>query len=573
VRTGFEIIGTEPTDATPVTRAWTFENRNGDQFELKAYDTFVDYWLTGQSTSWKHLITGLTANLEFGVANIGKSADTTNHSNFCNGTDSWYKFNGAWATISGFTVNTLSIASSTWTALGFYAATNKVMINNIEYTYTGGEGTTTLTGVTPDPTGNVAANDIAVQSPVVVSALDSYKGSVAMAHDGRMHARLETKKSIWNYSKLDDPYDWTASAADGAGGAKEVEFGGPITAFGKLNKLALCFKKGIIKSLQFDQVGTRLDSPVYKTLVSADDKGTTLGAVNQKSTFSTPLGTVFVTPDKRMVLLTGVTANDEPQYLFLSDQIQPIFTQGVHDTATGICVDNVIYYAFKTDVNSTFNDVVIRGDLTRQTTTSDNKVIPIQWDCPYTGWNVADWTVVYDDTLGCNVIHWHSASNSASYKLIADKTDATNPFTSTLRTWSEHFDMPNLEKKIDYIFLEVKMTDNTELLATVLYDEDGVTGTAEYTLKGDNSQYKFNSSTYNVFGSSPYGSQKIGSNELVPTAKKYRFYIETPNNLYFYNIALQLSCGDAGNDFQLIRFGYRLTEVLEKLDRNYKIGI
>ena len=55
--------------------------------------------------------------------------------------------------------------------------------------------------------------------------------------------------------------------------------------------------------------------------------------------------------------------------------------------------------------------------------------------------------------------------------------------------------------------------------------------------------------------------------------KKYRFYIETPNNYYFYNLSLQLSCDKPGNDFQLIRFGYRLTEILEKLDRNYKIGI
>lgn len=573
VRTGYESNGTEVDNITPVMRSWVYENRNGDQFELKAYGTFVDYWLVGYSTEYKHLVTGLTPGLEFGYANIGKTADTTSHTNFCNGTDSWYKFNGAFAVVSGVTTNTISIASGTWTALGFNAAPGKIMINNAEYTYTGGEGTATLTGVTGDPTGLVVAGDIAVQSPIVVTALDSFKGKVVMAHDGRMHARLETKKSIWNYSKLDDPYDWAAAASDGAGGAKEVEFGGPITAFGKLNKTALCFKNGIIKALSFNQVGTRLDSPVYTTLVTADDKGTTLGAINQKSTFSTPLGMIFVTPDKRMVLLTGVTANNEPQYLFLDDQIQPIFSKGVHDTASGICVNNIVYYSFKQDVNSSYNDVVIKGDLTRQTTTTEGKVIPCQWDAPYIGWNVADWTVVYDASQGKNVIHWHSSINSNSYRLITSKTDNTNPYNANIRTWAEHFDMPYVQKKVDYIFVEIKMTENTELLATLLYDEDGVTGTSEYVLKGTDTTHKFDSSVYNPFGSSPYGSQKIGSNELGVDLKKYRFYIETPNNYYFYNLSLQLSCDDAGNDFQLIRFGYRVTESLDKLDRTYKIGI
>lgn len=43
--------------------------------------------------------------------------------------------------------------------------TRKVTIGNTEYTYTGGEGTGTLTGVTPDPSsGGVVAGDIAIQT-------------------------------------------------------------------------------------------------------------------------------------------------------------------------------------------------------------------------------------------------------------------------------------------------------------------------------------------------------------------------------------------------------------------------
>lgn len=664
VRAGYQTIGTEAENATPVNRAWIFETRNGDQFELKAYDTYVDFWLVGQSTEYAHLLTGLTPGLEFGYGNIGRTSDVTNYTNFCNGEDEWYRFNGAWATYAsdngsdqitvegsttlanlGFSAQTsaggattqfditnpvgttfrytfdgtgtnpgdfttlLVVGSKVWIgAQNFNAANNGIFtVTAVASTYfevTNASGVVesnktigtgflyvnlesfvvngtvvyyktlsnqTFVGVNTIPV--MAVGDLIVQSPNIVPKLTSFKGSVVMAHDGRLHARLDSKKSVWNYSKLDDPWDWTAGAIDGAGGAKEVEFGGPITSFGKLNKTALCLKNGIIKSLSFKQVGTRIDTPVYDTLVTADDKGTTLGANNQKSTFSTPLGMVFITPDKRMVLLTGVTANNEPQYLFLDDQIQPIFTAGVHDEASGICVNNTVWYSFKQDINSTYNDVVIKGDLTRQTTTTEGKVIPISWDTPYIGWNVSDWTVVFDAELGKNVVHWHSSINSNSYELIDNKTDNTQPYTAIIRSWAEQFGIPHLQKKVDYIYLEVNMTENTELLVTPLYDEDGVTGAPEYVLLGTSTNQKFDSSFYNPFGSSKYGSQKIGSNELAPDLKKYRFYIETPNNLYFFILSLQIACNKAGNDFQLIRFGYRITEVLNKLDRNYKVGI
>ena len=695
VRSGFDVIGTEATDSTAVKRAWVFENRNGEQYELKAYDQYVDYWLIGQSTEWKHLLTGLTPGLNFGYANIGKTSELTNQTLFCNGTDDWYKFSGSWTTYvsdNGSNIITVSTVLSTpaylttknliktnyvdWAAVtngsfrftldgvarnvdaidftgvtsmddvatkiqtairALTSKTETVVWNNtskrmvitssiatttsaitVLTTSTGTVGTdisgngmvswlngdvgtvTNRAGSNFEDTGTIVdatgaqisytgldgynfigcsavpatptVGDRLLQAPISINNLDGFKSSVMMSHDGRVHARLDSKKSIWNYSKLDDYDDWTASTADGAGGAKEVEFGGPITSFGKLNKTALCLKANIIKTLSFDQVGTRLDSPVYRSLITADDKGTTLGAINQKSTFSTPMGLVFTTPDKRMVLLTGVTANNEPQYLFISDPVQPIFSTGVHDEATGICVDGVIWYAFKQNVDSTYNDVVIRGDMTRQTTTSDNKIIPIMWDTPYIGWNVADWTVVYDSTLGKNVVHWHSAINSGSYKVITDKTDATNTFSSTIRTWSDTFGLPSVQKKIDYFFLEVKMTENTQLLVTLLYDENGVTGTSEFTLLGTDTEYQFSSEEYNPIGSSPYGWQKFGSNELISDLKKYRFYLETENNLYFYNIAMQISSDDPGGDFQLIRFGYRLTETLEEPDRKLKFS-
>lgn len=473
-------------------------------------------------------------------------------------------------TAQGKTITVSGSLADTLTTKGFDTS-GSIVINGETITYTGIAGNSFL-GASVLPT-TPTVGDIIVQAPEVISSISDFKGNVIMAHDGRVHANLFSKKTIWNYSQLDDYEDWTAGNSDGDGGAKEVEFGGPITAFGKLNQVALCFKNRIIKTLSFNQVGTRLDSPVYTTLIPADDKGTTLGAINQRSTFSTPMGLVFVTPDKRLVLLTGVTANNQPQYLFLSDQIQPVMNAGVHDTATGICVDNIIWYAFKSSPESTFNDVVLRGDMTRQSQTSDGKTLPVEWDTPYVGWNVNDFTVHFDSVLGKNIVVWHSSINSNSYKIIDEKADNLLPYTGVLRSWAETFDIPQIQKKIDYVFIEVKMTENTELECVLLYDEDGISGREEYTLLGSSTNNSFYADTYNPYGASPYGTQKMGSNPENPSLRKYRFIIETPNNTWFYNISAQFATTLIGNDFEIIRFGYHLNKTIAQNDTKLLTGV
>lgn len=571
IRDGFTVLGTEASNTTPVQRAWVFKNRDGDIFEIKAYSTFLYFWMTGVSTEWQLLDDGFTSGLEFGYGNIGETGGDF-HTFFCNGTDAWKQWNGANAVISSVAANTLTkTGAGTWTAANFYSTgTRAVMINGVEYDYTGGDGTTTLTGVTPDPNGVVTAGMVAVQAPRAVSFTSAPAVSqVIAAHDGRLHARSDTKKTVWNYSKLDNPDDFTTGANDGDAGTKDVEFGDSITTFGKLNKAILCFKKNIIKSLEFVQGNSRIDVPFYRTIVPADDKSTTIGATNQRSTFATPYGMVFVTQDKQLLLLTGVTGNNEPQYIVLSEPIQPLFDNGVHTDATGICVDNILWYSFKSSIDATYNDTVIRGDMTQQTASKDGKVIPILWDAPYVGWNVKDWTAVYNSSTGKNEVHFHSSTNSNSYKITpTSKTD--NPsegndgsFTSIIRSWAETFGVPHKQKRVSAGFIEIKMAENAEILSTLLFDEDGVTAQQERVLDADSADHKFTKTAYNPFGASPFGTVQFGSNPSIDDLPVYRFDLEILPNTYFFNISLQLSTSGAAQNFEVVRFGLELAEIVQ----------
>lgn len=570
LREGAEVIGTASGDALPVNRAWIFETRGGVKFELKAYSTLIKVRIIDVTgNTFYTLLTGLTTGLDFGYANIGESGGEF-HSFFNNGTDSFYQFNGAYATVLSITGTTVTMSESgTFTTRGFYSTgTRSITVNGVQYPYTGGEGTATLTGIT-DTTG-ISVGDIIFQSPRVVSALANFKSNVIMAHDGRIHLALASAPSTWCYSNLDNPDDFSGTAAnDGEGDSKDIEFSGGIKAFGKLNNTILGFKERIIKYLDFIQSGTRLDVPYWRTLIPADDKSTTLGAINQKSTIATPYGCVFITPDKRLILLTGITQNNQPQYLVLSDPIQPIFDAGVFDDASCICVNNVLKISYKASSASASNDTVLYGDMSRQSADRVGRVLPIQWDTPNVGWGVKDWTAVNEG--GEVETHWHSSTSSDSHRELDDnKSDDGSGFTATLRSWAEDFGLSHLRKKVDLAWVDIRMKESSEFTITHLYDENGYTFVQETDIAGTETTKRYSAPEYNPFGASAFGTQKFGSNPENDALSIYRFPIELNPNKWFYNISMQISGDVAGNDCELIGFGYRLFDVEETIPRTIK---
>ena len=555
-RNGFKLVGAETSGITPVKRAWVFERRDGTQIEMRTYDTKIEFRIYGIMTDWELLKDGFTAGLEFAYGVISKSDLTVSYCQFCNGTDNIYRWTGIYglyASDNGSNQITIS-GDDNLSTLGF-TATGTIIIGGTEITYTGITGKT-FTGCSAVPS-SPSVGDIIVQSPITTGFTNAQKYSVALAHDGRIHTRQESKKSVWNYSQLDDPFVWTTGATDGDGGAKEIEQGGAITAFGRDEKAIYCFKKRLIKILEFVANTDRIDVPRYRTLKPSDDKSATTGAIGQKSTFHSPNGILFVTEDKELLHLIREQDIDYPQLISISDAIRPTFQTGIHDDGTGIVFDNKVYYAYKQDSNSTYNDVVIVYDLIRKI-----------WYPPFVGWNVNDWTIVNGK------LHWHSATSPNTYEMIDEKTDETLGFTSILRTWAEDFGKPMLQKKTSHIYLEIYQLENTEITATILYDENGYSGISEYLLKAnDDANNKFNSEAYNVYGANAFGQERFGSNPDFSGMKKYRYFLELKDNIEFFNISLQLSAEKAGVDFELIRFGYFLTVIFQQTAKRFLKGI
>jgi hypothetical protein len=663
LREGYDPVGTEQSNATPVDSAWVFETRDGDIFEIKAYNGSLYYFLVGTSTEFALLKSGFTAGLRFGYANIGESSGLF-HSMFCNGTDPWYEFNGAHAVVDSVTINTIKkTGGGTFSGLAvpFYSAgTRQVIINGILFTYTGGEGTDTLTGVTPDPSANgITPGMLMVQAPrapswrvflpfgyastassgslppvgnnppanwlvgetvtggkssatatvvraagdgtfivvtpvsgtfvageTVTGGTTGSKGQLAAsidttvgpplaqiisAHLSRIHCWSAVKKSVWAFSVLDDPYCWSVFAADTSGGRKDVEFGGPGTAFGRLNQTVLGYKKRGIMSLDFVQTGQRVDVPRYTPLIQSDDKGTTLGAIGQRSTFASPYGMISITADAKMILLRAISNNDQPDYSIISDPIQPVFNMADHSDASGFCVDGVLWYTFKASSASYANETVLTGDLRRRTVDAYGNVIPLRWDLPYIGWQVKDWTAIPASTGSAN-IHWHSSLNSNTYLVEPlSKEDDGGGFTANARTWSEFFEAAFQRKRADKAYIEILMRENSVVDATLLLDEEGTTDKIEKTMRGIDVNNRSGAQAFNPNGASVFGSQKIGSNGAIDDRKRYRYYFEFKTTQWFFNMALQLASTTENSDFELVRWCVHIVEYEPNTPKNLAI--
>ena len=154
-----------------------FDNFKGDRRNLRtgflttANNDGKLQFRYGTTPTWIDLKTSLTSvNLCF--TTFSDITEKIKLLLWVDGSGNVFEWNGAVTTIASVTANTITKQGTlTWTQEGFYTTRDKkIKINGVEYTYTGGESTTTLTGVTPNPTSvTITAGDVAFQSIVTTA--------------------------------------------------------------------------------------------------------------------------------------------------------------------------------------------------------------------------------------------------------------------------------------------------------------------------------------------------------------------------------------------------------------------
>ncbi len=157
IRKGYTLYGqASATILTEPPTAFDWVTSMGQERHLRSGSDNLQYLYVDSSgtPTWRDLMTGLSAvafnYTTFFLTNTEKISVML----FVNGSSNIYMWSGGITTLASVTGATITKqGTDSWARTGFLVAgTRTVVIDGIVYTYTGGETTTTLTGVTPDPT-------------------------------------------------------------------------------------------------------------------------------------------------------------------------------------------------------------------------------------------------------------------------------------------------------------------------------------------------------------------------------------------------------------------------------------
>jgi len=226
-RSGYTRLGAANTALTPVRNAWTWDTSTGFKAPMRFYDDELEVYLTTVDgiaiNAWTRVRDGWSTTA---LLRHAFWFDTTENLDLCvmvNSDANLYAWNGAVAVVSSVTSNTITKdGTTTFGQNRFFATGNQTLINvrtGTEFTYTGGETTTTLTGVSGDPTSDgMIAGDILVQKVVTSSnkPASSRNNHTIYGFENQIVVGSEEDEEVY-ISANDDYTDFTFSAPRLAG--------------------------------------------------------------------------------------------------------------------------------------------------------------------------------------------------------------------------------------------------------------------------------------------------------------------------------------------------------------------
>lgn len=559
IRKGYALDGAIDASGAPILASFDWLTRGNAEKHLRAgfltsagNDGKLQYRYVNPTTgavSWRDLKTGLTT-----VAyNFTKFWDTTESLRVClfvNGTSNVYEWNGAVTELLSSTANTLTKAGDTWLDSGFYANANKkVIINGTEYTYTGGESTNTLTGVTPNPSGE-AVGSVVHQSVVTTanSAISgmttTFKNGLIATMNNQVYIGSLTSSVMW-LSKVNNYKDVTGSTPRQEGEGGSLILDANLVAFnvqGAQDNPAMYISAG--KDIWYKVTFTNFVSAVGtsgQTLGAVPIKtGRMQGAISQAFVSSMKNNTITVTNETTIDVI-GVMEN------FLT-QIQ---TNNISDTIK-LDIDS---YDF-TNGSIFYHRYFIYVAIPVEGIVRIYNIVTQSWEAPQTI-PVSRFYIVNGELYG------HSYNSSESYQLFTGYADRVysgfsgSPIQANWVFSYQNFGTRTQKKSANSFYVEGYINSNTVATATITYELDGCATVRNFTIDGTDSQIVCIPTSDSPLGKVPLGKIPlggIGSNSIQGLPPKFRVE-KTFNNKDFFECSVSFSVLGTDNRFELLAFG------------------
>jgi len=548
---GYEVFpsSTLLTSDNRITSLQTFRKRSGENILIREAITSLEWYDENQDV-WENLASGFATDTEFGFAEYNINTEQRSYIYFGNGINTTSRWTGAHTNLNGV-VAALDATITVDDTTGF-STTGTLRFCSTDVTYTGLTATT-FTGLSGTP----ACADNRGVAQAIDPQVNTPRGNILLVANNRLFiSGVQATPQAVFFSFYGDATSFVTSSlvTDGTAESSGIfnlgEGGGGVTAMIQDEGSTYIFKKTIIYKVTLSDSFYTL-SP----LKPFDGKSQTTGAVNQKSTFAGGNGVFFITPDNQIMNLTRIDGVDYPQILPISDIIKPTVDSLVFASSTGIFWKDKAYISAKTDSNSTANDVVFVYNFRMKA-----------WESPIVGWNVGDFAIYSNGTD--EDLYFGDSLNPNTFKITEEPVDGGLGVTANWRSKQYDFGLPESLKEVDSVFVEGYISDNTTLTISLLLDENGNKQIYTTDFLGTETDYLYDSPSYNVFGLQPFGTERFGSNDAFNNRKKFRIYLNKDmRRTPFYSAQLEFASDGENQGWEVTRYGFLVRESDQPEDR------
>ena len=564
-RKGYALDGPASTTITPITSSYTLDQYLNFERNLRSYSTtsntgVLQYRYVNPSTgavTWRNLLTNLTSTA-FNYTPWWWTNEKQGAILMVNGSTNIYEWSGGISVASTATATTLTKTGTTsWKQAGFYNngtdhATRSVTINGHNYTYTGGETTTTLTGVSGDATADIAADPIVHQTVITNSSFTAlYLDTFDLISVFAGHCFVGSLYNQFVYgSKVNNFKDYSTDSINKEGYGTSLFLDAPPVSMNKLeNALTISAGKNqwytttLTQGIWTDNINP--SAPVeYKTDIWTTERLKTTAnqaAQSQAMVSAMKNDLIFISSEPTLDRLGRVeNIQGALSATNISDPIKLDFDS----------------YDF-TDASIFYNKYFIYLAVPKSGLVLIYNIVKSYWEAPQTIPISRFYTV-------SGVLYGHSYYTNESYQLFTGRADRVDPSTNPLGSpidakvvfSYQNYGSPFSLKNFNKYYIEGYISSNTTLTLGITYDIDGCATNASYTTVGSDKQIVCIPSDSSSLGKSSLGKNPLGGNLNTAASLPPKFrVVKTFTRTDFFEVQFSFESSQTNSNWEILRFG------------------
>ncbi len=499
-RKGFTLQSAEDTSGNPIESSFDWETSSNSILNLRSYDDELEVYLGTVDgvavNAWTRIADGFSA-VDFIYDSWWDSTEGIDLLLLVNGDSNMRDWSGCVAVVDSVTANTITKkGTTTWAeARALANGTRRLKINGVAYTYTGGEGTDTLTGVTPNPLSNgVTDGDIAIQEirTNANTPASGFKNDTIRVQNNQVCVGSNTSRDVYVSSNTDFT-DYTFSTPRVPGEGALLTLDATTNGFGRFKNAMVIFSgRDFLYKTRFNELDV---GGTLTEILTIDKLKTSKGQSAQSQDLIIEIGDqiAFVTFEPALRILSDVENVLEPQIRTHSNPIKPDFD--AEDFTGGQLFFDKSRICVVSKVNSKLYLLEIREDA--------NGKVRRFWQPPQ---------LVPASRLSHigGTLHMHSNVNAETHKLFDGTSDNGASFRAVAAWAYRSFgDRVNL-KKFDELYVEGYISSNTKLQVTAKYEFEGVGDTQTSFIDGSDRGILLEPPVSGSLGDENLGDEDLG---------------------------------------------------------------